>query len=143
MCLQWFPNTAPWTTKALRAFSGFFTLKFRAGLKFCFNLRLFITILHRYLLLCQYHQIPLDFKNLIFVVLLHEHDFYQNWNLIFFLFSFCRRCPSTSKKLPFSSSPVFGSSQFYFDILLITNKLSRGEICVANFIPPCEWCESG
>jgi hypothetical protein len=22
------------------------------------------------------------------------------------------------------------------------NKLSRGEICVANFIPPCEWCES-
>jgi hypothetical protein len=21
-------------------------------------------------------------------------------------------------------------------------KLSRGEICVANFIPPCEWCES-
>jgi hypothetical protein len=23
------------------------------------------------------------------------------------------------------------------------NKLSRGEICVANFIPPCEWCEVG
>ena len=22
-------------------------------------------------------------------------------------------------------------------------ELSRGEICVANFIPPCEWCESG
>ena len=22
-------------------------------------------------------------------------------------------------------------------------KLSRGEICVANLIPPCEWCESG
>jgi hypothetical protein len=21
-------------------------------------------------------------------------------------------------------------------------KLSRGEICVANFIPPCKWCES-
>ena len=23
------------------------------------------------------------------------------------------------------------------------NKLSRGEICVANFILPCEWGESG
>ena len=23
------------------------------------------------------------------------------------------------------------------------NKLSRGEICVANLIPPCEWCKSG
>ena len=22
-------------------------------------------------------------------------------------------------------------------------KLSRGEICVANCIPPCKWCESG
>jgi hypothetical protein len=23
-----------------------------------------------------------------------------------------------------------------------STKLSRGEICVANFIPPSEWCES-
>ena len=27
--------------------------------------------------------------------------------------------------------------------LFINYKLSRGEICVANFIPPCEWCASG
>jgi hypothetical protein len=24
----------------------------------------------------------------------------------------------------------------------VLNKLSRGEICVANFIPPCKWCEN-
>ena len=27
--------------------------------------------------------------------------------------------------------------------LLFKYKLSRGEICVAHFIPPCEWCKSG
>ena len=25
----------------------------------------------------------------------------------------------------------------------LLNKLSRDEICVANFIPPCKWCKSG
>ena len=25
----------------------------------------------------------------------------------------------------------------------IKYKLSRGEICVANSMPPCEWCKSG
>ena len=32
----------------------------------------------------------------------------------------------------YCNSPVYENEQ----------KLSRGEICVANFKPPCEWCES-
>ena len=35
------------------------------------------------------------------------------------------------------------SSKDFMVIFGFYNKLSRGEICVANFIPPCEWCESG
>ena len=34
------------------------------------------------------------------------------------------------------------SNNPYFNIIKIFNKLSLGDICVANFIPPCEWCES-
>ena len=36
---------------------------------------------------------------------------------------------------------IVRSTQEHKIILLF--KLSRGEICVANFIPPCEWCGSG
>ena len=32
---------------------------------------------------------------------------------------------------------------YFFFIIDKHVKLSRGEICVANFIPPCEWCKSG
>ena len=28
-------------------------------------------------------------------------------------------------------------------LTILYKKLSRGEICVASFIPPCEWCKSG
>jgi dynein heavy chain len=30
----------------------------------------------------------------------------------------------------------------YWLLLQVILQLSRGEICVANFIPPCEWCET-
>jgi hypothetical protein len=37
---------------------------------------------------------------------------------------------------------IINLQSFAFNALLFKCKLSRGEICVANFIPPCEWWES-
>ena len=40
------------------------------------------------------------------------------------------------------SSYLCAFSHLNFNYLNTVNKFSRGEICVANFILPCNWCES-
>ena len=60
----------------------------------------------------------------------------RNWiefNIIFFLSIKMRLDSNIESK---------SSNNPYFNIIKIFNKLSLGDICVANFIPPCEWCES-
>jgi hypothetical protein len=58
------------------------------------------------------------------------------------------------RKIKYPKLPIrgLGGSLAEFGLLVLHtafhsylkyNKLSRDEICEANFIPPCEWCKSG
>ena len=46
-------------------------------------------------------------------------------------------------KFPHLQTALFRSNLVLPYPVVIWIKLSRGEICVANFIPPCKWCDSG
>ena len=89
----------------------------------------------------------------IFLVSKCKYDLSENKHIISFAFTIIN-----SKKNTDSTDPT--DTFFYFLFLFPTDtfdemlaqwvqkklsdniQLSRGEICVANFIPPCEWCKS-
>ena len=92
-------------------------------------------------------------QDFIFLVSKCKYDLSENKHIISFAFTIIN-----SKKKTDSTDPT--ETFFYFLFLFPTDtfdemlaqwvqkklsdniQLSRGEICVANFIPPREWCKS-